>query len=169
MWSAPRLYTGDRSEVISLNIHIHSYNEADKAARDFATSVASTYRISTRRTKIWDQECEIPGLDCLLKNKRKLSKLWQETRDPACKTAINCVIRYIRRMFQKRALEIWETKLANCEVTPQAIWPIEISLAKSSWPKAPSEIHGPLGPIFYPIDKDNIITHCLEDQFRAHV
>jgi hypothetical protein len=35
-------------------------------------------------------------------------------------------------------------------------------------PKAPSAIHGPLGPIFYPIDKANIIGDTLGSQFRAH-
>jgi hypothetical protein len=53
-----------------------------------------------------------------------------EIRDPACKTAVNLVIRNIRRMVQKRARETWETKLANCEITPQAIWPIAKSLTK---------------------------------------
>jgi hypothetical protein len=47
-------------------------------------------------------------------------------------------------------------KVANCEVTPQAIWPIAKSLTKRGGPKAPSAIHGPLGPIFYPIEIANI-------------
>jgi hypothetical protein len=33
---------------------------------------------------------------------------------------------------------------------------------------APSAIRGPLGRIFYPIDKASIIADCLENQFRAH-
>jgi hypothetical protein len=65
-------------------------------------------------------------------------------------------------------LERWETELANCEVTPQAIWAIAKSLTKRGGPKAPPAVHGPLGPIFYPIDKANIIADCLEKQFRAH-
>jgi hypothetical protein len=56
-------------------------------------------------------------------------------------------------MVQKRALERWETKLASFKVTPQAIRPIAKSLSKWGEPKAPSAIHGPLGPIFYPLDK----------------
>jgi hypothetical protein len=169
MRSAPRLYTEDRSEVISPNIHIYAYeyNEAVKAPRDFAASIAPANRLPTRKITILDQEYEIPGLDHLLRHKSKLGKLWHETRDPACKTAVNWVSRNIRRMVQKRAHERWETKLANCEVTHQVIWPIAKSLAKSGGPKTPSEIHGPLGPIFYPIDKANIIADCLENQFRA--
>jgi hypothetical protein len=56
-------------------------------------------------------------------------------------------------MVRKRALERWETKLTNCEVTPQGMWPITKSLSKRSGPKTPSAIHAPLGPIFYPIAK----------------
>jgi hypothetical protein len=58
--------------------------------------------------------------------------------------------------------------LATCEVTPQAIWPVAKSLTKSGGPKASSAIHGPLGHIFYPIDKANIIADCLENQFTVH-
>jgi hypothetical protein len=35
--------------------------------------------------------------------------------------------------------------------------------------KAPSAIHGPLGHMFCPISKTNIIADCLEKQFRVHV
>jgi hypothetical protein len=33
-----------------------SSNKSDKAARDFAASIASAYRISTRKTTILDQK-----------------------------------------------------------------------------------------------------------------
>jgi hypothetical protein len=71
-------------------------------------------------------------------------------------------------MVRKGALKRWETKLANCEDAPQAIWPITKSLSRRGGPKALSAIYGPLGSIFYPIDKPNIIADCLENQFRAH-
>jgi hypothetical protein len=71
-------------------------------------------------------------------------------------------------MVGKRALEIWETKFPNCEVTPQAISPIAKSLTKRGGLKEPSAIHGPLGPLFYPIDKANAIADCLENQLTAH-
>jgi hypothetical protein len=32
-----------------------------------------------------------PGLDHFMKQKRKLTRLWQKARDPKCKTAINWV------------------------------------------------------------------------------
>jgi hypothetical protein len=111
------------------------------------------YRLLTRKTTIVDQKYEIPGLDHLLKHKRKLRKIWQETRDLACKTAVNWVNQNIWRVVRKRALVRWETKLANCEVTPQAIWPVAESLSKMGRPKAPSAIHGPyLSKIYFNID-----------------
>jgi hypothetical protein len=70
-------------------------------------------------------------------------------------------------VFLKGALERWERKLANCEVTVQAIWPIAKSLTKRGEPKVPSAILGPLGPIFYPVNKANVIADCLENQFKA--
>jgi hypothetical protein len=71
-------------------------------------------------------------------------------------------------MVRKRTLERWETKLANCELTPQAIWSIAKSLRKKGEPKAPSAIRGPLGPIFYPINKADIIAFLLAKQCRAY-
>jgi hypothetical protein len=118
------------SELISTNIQIRSSNEADKAACDFTVSIASAYRISTRKQHLFDRKYEIPGLVHLLKHKRNFRKLWHETRDAACKTTVNWVARNIRRMVRKRALERWGKKLANCEVTPQAIWPFAKSLTK---------------------------------------
>jgi hypothetical protein len=43
-------------ELIPPDIQIHSSNEADKAARDFVPSTASTYSISTRKTTILDRK-----------------------------------------------------------------------------------------------------------------
>jgi hypothetical protein len=45
-----------------------------------------------------------------------------------------------RTRYRKRALEKWETKIANFEVTPQAIWPIAKSLANRGEPRAPSVV-----------------------------
>jgi hypothetical protein len=71
-------------------------------------------------------------------------------------------------MTGKRALEQWETKIANCDVTPQAIWPVAKFLTNRGRPKAPSVIHRRLSPIFYPINKASIIADCLENQYTPH-
>jgi hypothetical protein len=71
-------------------------------------------------------------------------------------------------MTQKKALEQWETKIANCEVTPQGIWPIAKSLIKRGEPRAPTASHDPLGLQFLPLEKANAIADCLENQFTPH-
>jgi hypothetical protein len=59
------------------------------------------------------------SLDPSLKHKLKLRKLWQETRYPACKTAVKWVSRYtsIMRMVRKRAHEngkqSWQTWMSH--------------------------------------------------------
>jgi hypothetical protein len=58
--------------------------------------------------------------------------------------------------------------LANCEVAPQAIWPLAKSLTKRGGPKAQSAIHVPIGPLFYPFDKANAIADSLDNQFTVH-
>jgi hypothetical protein len=74
--------------------------------------------------------------------------------------SVNSVTGKIRRIVRKRAFEGWEMKLANCEVTPQSIWPTAKSLTKGTELESKSAIYGPL---FYPIDKYNIITDRLRN------
>jgi hypothetical protein len=149
------------SELISRTIQINSEKEADKATSDFTASIASVYRLETSKITL----SEIPGLENLLKHKQGLRKLWQITRDPACKTTLNWVSKTIKRITRRKALEWWETKVVNCEVTSQALWPIEKSLMKRDGPKALTAIHGPVG--YHPNEKANVIADCLENQFTS--
>jgi hypothetical protein len=89
-------------------------------------------------------------------------------RDPAIKTTVNWVTKIIRRMTRSKAAERWETKVGNCEVTPQALWHIEKSLMKRDGPKTPTVVHGPSGITYHPTEKVNVIADCLENQFTSH-
>jgi hypothetical protein len=71
-------------------------------------------------------------------------------------------------MTRKKALEQWETKLCNAEVTPHAIWPIAKSLLRRNVPRAPTAIHGASGIKFIPLEKAIAIAECLEIQFTPH-
>jgi hypothetical protein len=71
-------------------------------------------------------------------------------------------------MSRKKALERWETNIANTDVTPQAIWPIAKSLMKRDGPKVPTAIHGPFGLTFHPLEESNAIADCLENQLTPH-
>jgi hypothetical protein len=95
------------SELISLKVEIKSGIEADKAAHDFTDCTASASRLSTSKITLLNMNNELPGLDKLLIYEQKLRKMWQETSNPACKTAVNWVPKQIRRMTEK-ALERWE-------------------------------------------------------------
>jgi hypothetical protein len=71
-------------------------------------------------------------------------------------------------LTRRKALEGWETKIANTEVTPQAIWPIAKSPVKRNGSKAPTAIRGPLGFIFHLLEKAKAIADCLERQLTSH-
>jgi hypothetical protein len=154
-------FHGFASALLSPRVEINSCIEADKAARDFAASIASAYRLSTKTTRISDRNRGSFNLEGLLKHRQRFRKLRQETKDTACKTAVNRFTKTIRRIARKRANERWETKIENCEVTPQTIWPIAKSLIKRGEPKATTAIHGPLAPIFYPNEKANVNCKLL--------
>jgi hypothetical protein len=104
----------------------------------------------------------------LLEHKRTLRKLWQVTQNQACQTAVNLVANTIRQMTYRKALEWWETKVGNCEVTSQALWPIAKSLMIGDGPKAPIAVHGSLGITYQTNEKANVIADCLENQFTSH-
>jgi hypothetical protein len=82
--------------------------------------------------------------------------------------AVNWVKKTIRKMICRQALDRWETKIGNCEGTPQAIWPIVKSLMKRHRQKAPTAIHGPSGLKYHPLEKANKTADCLENQFTPH-
>jgi hypothetical protein len=42
-----------------------------------------------------------------------------------------------------------ETKVENCDITPQALWLVVKLLTKRDGPKAPTAVHGPLGIILW--------------------
>jgi hypothetical protein len=59
--------------------------------------------------------------------------------------AVNWVSETIRDMTRIKALERWETKLANTEVTPQATWLIAKSLTNRDGPRTPTAFDDRLG------------------------
>jgi hypothetical protein len=85
-------------ELISPEVEINSGLEAYKAVRNFTASIASAYTLSTKKITLSDIGNELPGLDRLLDHKQRLRKMWQETRDPACKTVVNWETKQIGRM-----------------------------------------------------------------------
>jgi hypothetical protein len=106
------LFQSLTSNLISPRIEINSGAEAHKAALALTASIASAYRLSTSKITLSELNNDLPGLDRLSKYKKKMRKLWQETRDPGCKKTVNWVSKSIGRMTRKKALERWETKLA---------------------------------------------------------
>jgi hypothetical protein len=71
-------------------------------------------------------------------------------------------------MIRIKTLEQQKNKLANTELTPQAIWPIAKSLSNRDGPRAPTTLHGLLDLKYHPEDKANAIVDCLENQFTPH-
>jgi hypothetical protein len=71
-WSQLKnLQTGSSSKA-SPRIQIYFSEEADKAACNFAASIASAYGLLTRKITILDSKCKLPNLDHLFKHKKKL-------------------------------------------------------------------------------------------------
>jgi hypothetical protein len=81
---------GQSVPALTVN-EISSGAEADKAASAFIASIASAYRLSTSKITLSELNNDLPGLDRLIKYTKRMRKLWQETRDPGCKKAVNWV------------------------------------------------------------------------------
>jgi hypothetical protein len=92
------------SALVSTRVEINSCIEANKAGRDFAASIASAYRPSTKTITISNRN-RGPSSPRLLKQKQRHRKLWQEPQNPAYKTVVNWFTRSIRRIPRKRPLE----------------------------------------------------------------
>jgi hypothetical protein len=79
---------GLASNLISPRNEINSGEEVDKAAQAFTASITSTYRLLTSKITLAELNNDLPGPHRLLKYKKRMRKLWQETRDPGCKTTV---------------------------------------------------------------------------------
>jgi hypothetical protein len=93
---------------MSRRIKITPEEEPNKAASHFTASITSmcASRLSTSKVSFSDiNNYELPELYRWLKHKQRLWKLWQETRDPECKTAVNWVKKTIIKMICRKALE----------------------------------------------------------------
>jgi hypothetical protein len=156
------------SVLIEPRTQIHTSEDVEDSARKFAASIASEYRLSTHKIALLKLNEVLPELDHLLQFKRRVKKLWQETRDPTCKTAVNWVTKTIRRMTRKKLIEQWDTRLGNCGVTPRAIWPIARALLNRDAPKAPTAIHCYHSLKFLPYEEAKAIADCLENRFTHH-
>jgi hypothetical protein len=71
-------------------------------------------------------------------------------------------------MTRRKAIERWETKVGNCEVTPQVLWGIAKLLTKRNEPEPPTAVHGTLRIIYHPKEKANAIADYLENQFASN-
>jgi hypothetical protein len=91
-----------------------------------------------------------------------MRKLWRETRDPGCTQPFNWVSKSIRRMNRKNAIDRWETKLANTELTPPVV------PHQHGWTKDANWHSWPLCINYHPVDKANAIADCLENRFTPH-
>jgi len=60
------------SELISLRLQTDSGEEADKAARDFTASIASSHGLSTSTLTLSDLNVDVPSSDRVLKHEQEL-------------------------------------------------------------------------------------------------
>jgi hypothetical protein len=71
-------------------------------------------------------------------------------------------------MTRKKALERWEIRISNLEVTPYGTLFFAKSLLKRDGPRAPTAIHGVPDLKFYPFEKVKALADGLEIQFTPH-
>jgi hypothetical protein len=71
-------------------------------------------------------------------------------------------------MTRRKALERWETKVGNCEDTPQTLLLIANSIVKADGLKAPTAVHGPLGIRDHPKEEAKVTADCSEKQLTWH-
>jgi hypothetical protein len=152
------LFRSLTSDLIHPRLQADTVEEVRRAASAFAASVASVYRLATRIIALSGLNNAPSDIDNFLQLKWRLWKLWHETRDPTCKTVLNRVTKMILKTVQRNAIERWETKQSNAEITPHAIWLLVKSLGRGDKTKAPSAIRSPAGLKFLPFEEANVIA-----------
>jgi hypothetical protein len=93
-------------DLISPRIKVNSEEEADKAAHNFTAYITSAFRLLPSKVTLSGMKNHgLPGFDLLLKHELRLRKLYQETRNPPCKSAVNTVKKTIKKITHRKAIE----------------------------------------------------------------
>jgi hypothetical protein len=80
------------SNFMSPRIGINSVTEADKVAREFTASIASSCKLSTSKNIVPEFSKNLPGLDGSAKHTKRRRQLWNK----ASKTAFNRILKTIK-------------------------------------------------------------------------
>jgi hypothetical protein len=117
------LFRSLTSNLFKSRLQVDNVEEVKRAACAFTASVASGYAINkqTNKQTLSDLNTAPLDLDCFLIVKRRLRKLWHETRDPTYKTPLNWVTKTNRKMVGRKVIEWWESKLNKSEINLHAI------------------------------------------------
>lgn len=151
------------SEFIFSTMQINSGEVADEAASNFTASVASKYWLRSSKITLSDINNDLHGPELFLRHKERLRKLWHETGDTGLKTAVIRVTKTIRRMTRSKTLKRWRGE-GKCDVTSPAMWLVEHYI-KSNRTKASTDIRGPLGIKWHPLEKANATADFFQNRF----
>jgi hypothetical protein len=72
-----------------------------------------------------------------------------------------------RKILRRNAVERWESKLRNSEITSHEIWSFAKSLTRRFKPKTSADIQSSSGFKSLPLEKANVAADYLENQYLS--
>mgnify|MGYP000185625789 CR=1 FL=1 len=155
-------------QTIPGNPPIHSKEDIESAIQLITTTISTTYQNNTTLKDPQNKLLVPPHFSYLIKAKRRFRKIWQTTRDPQAKRALNRIQNAIRKQATKHTIEHFESILKQIPEDSPDIWKITKRLTSN--PRSPSSaIQKINGQIEYtPDGKAEALADEFENRFKPH-
>ncbi|GFT35163.1 probable RNA-directed DNA polymerase from transposon X-element [Trichonephila clavipes] len=102
----------------------------------------------------------------LFKERNRARKIWQLTRHPQDKTALNRLQNAIKRKVNLYRQQVWEDHLTSLDTEDCSLWGTAKAFRRKAAPI--SALNGPTGTALSDTHKTELIAQSLESQFQLH-
>ena len=153
--------------IVPGNPPISTIEDIDSAVDLLTTTISETYLQHTTYTEPQDRPFAPPHFIYLIKAKRRFRRLWQTTRDPKTKRALNRLQNAIRKSAKNYTIESFEKALQDSQDSSDS-WKIIKRLTSDPHP-TPSAIRNYHGSTEYtPQGKSETLAYEFEKRFQPH-
>lgn len=128
-------------QAIPKNPSISTSEDIVSAVDILTTTISNIHQQNTTHIELHDKKLLPSYFTYLIKAKRRFRRLWQSTRDPQAKRALNRLQNAIRKQARKYTIDTFEAVLQQIPQNSPDIWKITKRLTSNPRPPS-SAIHG---------------------------
>ncbi|GFU08803.1 probable RNA-directed DNA polymerase from transposon X-element [Trichonephila clavipes] len=151
------------------NLYLHTTSstiEIETQVRDLTSEILTAHEKASKPVT----HSEVPfvqgELKHLFKERNRARKIWQFTRHPQHKTALNRLQNAIKRKVNLYRQQVWEDHLTSLDTEDGSLWGTAKAFRRKA--AAISALNGPTGTALSDTHKTELIAQSLESQFQLN-